>query len=136
MSPLWQFYGVCCPNQGGVAGSKFGLEQGGFEIGMPDGISSRRKRRSRSKIAPAQRVAAACASRVVAHAGKAYKGFTCMSSLALKRHGARNNSHPVLGNRSIQFHRAGLKCEDIGQLIERLYQFRFKCPILSLDNTG
>ena len=64
---------VCCPNQYGVAGSKFGLEQGVFEIGMPGGISSRSERRSRSKIAPAQRVAAAWASRRVTHAGKACK---------------------------------------------------------------
>ncbi len=29
-----QAFGVCFPNQDGVAGSKFDLEQGGFEIGM------------------------------------------------------------------------------------------------------
>jgi len=64
---------VCCPNQGGVAGSKFRLEQGDFEIGMPGGISSRSERRSRTKIATAQRVAAAWTYRDVAHAGKACK---------------------------------------------------------------
>ena len=92
----------CCPNQNGVAESKFGLEQGGFEIGMPSGISSRSERSSKSKIAPAQRVADAWASRRVAHADKACKGFTGMSSLAQKLHGARNNSHPDLGNNSMR----------------------------------
>ncbi len=72
---------VCCPNQYGVAGSKFGLEQGGFEIGMPSGISSRSERSSRTKITPAQRVAAAWTSRSVSNAGKAFKDSPALAAL-------------------------------------------------------
>ncbi len=92
---------ACCPNQGGVAGSKFDLEQGGFEIGMPDGISSRSERCSRLKsIQPIglrlRGLLAALLMPVKPARIHRHESRNCGTQ---KLHGARNNSHPVLGNR-------------------------------------